>query len=339
GAATVSTAITGVTGGNYEQLTPNTTPVVTPVGDSVDVTNVVLTAAVPAGGAVENGTIVYTATVGAPVTGSPVVVTLSNNQTITIGVGETSGSVSFPLGNDVYNGAATVSTAITGVTGGNYEQLTPNTTPVVTPVGDSVDVTNVVLTATVPAGGAVENGTIVYTATVGAPVTGSPVVVTLSNNQTITIAVGETSGTVSYTLGNDVYNGAATVSTAITGVTGGNYEQLTPNTTPVVTPVGDSVDVTNVVLTAIVPAGGAVENGTIVYTATVGAPVTGSPVVVTLSNNQTITIGVGETSGTVSYTLGNDVYNGADTVSTAITGVTGGNYEQLTPNTTPVVTP
>ena len=339
GAATVSTAITGVTGGNYEQLTPNTTPVVTPVGDSVDVTNVVLTATVPAGGAVENGTIVYTATVGAPVTGSPVVVTLSNNQTITIGVGETSGSVSFPLGNDVYNGADTVSTAITGVTGGNYEQLTPNTTPVVTPVGDSVDVTNVVLTATVPAGGAVENGTIVYTATVGAPVTGSPVVVTLSNNQTITIGVGETSGSVSFPLGNDVYNGAATVSTAITGVTGGNYEQLTPNTTPVVTPVGDSIDVTNVVLTATVPAGGALENGTILYTATVGAPVTGSPVVVTLSNNQTITIAVGETSGTVSYTLGNDVYNGADTVSTAITGVTGGNYEQLTPNTTPVVTP
>ncbi|KNC17380.1 retention module-containing protein [Pseudomonas sp. RIT-PI-a] len=339
GAATVSTAITGVTGGNYEQLTPNTTPVVTPVGDSVDVTNVVLTATVPAGGAVENGTIVYTATVGAPVTGSPVVVTLSNNQTITIGVGETSGSVSYTLGNDVYNGADTVSTAITGVTGGNYEQLTPNTTPVVTPVGDSVDVTNVVLTATVPAGGALENGTILYTATVGAPVTGSPVVVTLSNNQTITIAVGETSGTVSYTLGNDVYNGADTVSTAITGVTGGNYEQLTPNTTPVVTPVGDSVDVTNVVLTATVPAGGALENGTILYTATVGAPVTGSPVVVTLSNNQTITIAVGETSGTVSYALGNDVYIGANTVSTAITGVTGGNYEQLTPNTTPVVTP
>ncbi|MBD8614212.1 retention module-containing protein [Pseudomonas putida] len=339
GADTISTAITGVTGGNYEQLTPNTTPVVTPVGDSIDVTNVVLTATVPAGGALENGTILYTATVGAPVTGSPVVVTLSNNQTITIAVGETSGTVSFALGNDVYNGADTISTAITGVTGGNFEQLTPITTPVVTPVGDSIDVTNVVLTATVPAGGALENGAILYTATVGAPVTGSPVVVTLSNNQIITIAVGETSGTVSFALGNDVYNGADTISTAITGVTGGDFEQLTPITTPVVTPVGDSIDVTNVVLTATVPAGGALENGTILYTATVGAPVTGSPVVVTLSNNQTITIAVGETSGTVSFALGNDVYNGADTISTAITGVTGGNYEQLTPITTPVVTP
>jgi uncharacterized protein YegL len=339
GADTISTAITGVTGGNFEQLTPITTPVVTPVGDSIDVTNVVLTATVPAGGALENGTILYTATVGATVTNSPVVVTLSNGQTITIAVGETSGSVSFPLGNDVYNGADTVSTAITGVTGGDFEQLTPDTTPVVTPVGDSIDVTNVVLTATVPAGGALENGTILYTATVGAPVTGSPVVVTLSNNQIITIAVGETSGTVSFALGNDVYNGADTISTAITGVTGGDFEQLTPITTPVVTPVGDSIDVTNVVLTATVPAGGALENGTILYTATVGAPVTGSPVVVTLSNNQTITIAVGETSGTVSFALGNDVYNGADTISTAITGVTGGNYEQLTPITTPVVTP
>ena len=339
GADTISTAITGVTGGDFEQLTPITTPVVTPVGDSIDVTNVVLTAAVPAGGAVENGTIVYTATVGAPVTGSPVVVTLSNNQTITIAVGETTGSVSYVLGNDVYNGADTISTAITGATGGNFEQLTPVTTPVVTPVGDSIDVTNVVLTAAVPAGGAVENGTIVYTATVGAPVTGSPVVVTLSNNQVITIAVGETTGSVSYVLGNDVYNGADTISTAITGVTGGDFEQLTPVTTPIVTPVGDSIDVTNVVLTAAVPAGGAVENGTIVYTATVGAPVTGSPVVVTLSNNQVITIAVGETTGSVSYVIGNDVYNGADTISTAITGVTGGNFEQLTPVTTPVVTP
>ncbi|WP_162240081.1 immunoglobulin-like domain-containing protein, partial [Pseudomonas sp. Leaf129] len=53
------------------------------------------------------------------------------------------------------------------------------------------------------------------------------------------------------------------------------------------------------------------ENGTIVYTATVGAPVTESPVVVTLSNNQTITIPVGQTSGTVSYVVGNDVYKGA----------------------------
>ncbi|MET3715951.1 retention module-containing protein [Pseudomonas sp. PvP001] len=333
----ISATVTGTTGGGDLAVTTDPTPAVTRVDDTIDVTTVTLTVA--NNPVTEGTTITYTAVLTNPAQ-TPVTVTLSNGSTITIPAGQSSGSVDVAApANDVYNNPTTLNTTITGATGGNFESLVPSTTPAVVNIVDSIDTTTVVLTATTPAGGAVENGTIVYTATIGAPVTGSPVVVTLSNNQTITIGVGETSGSVSFPLGNDVYNGADTISTAITGATGGNYEQLTPNTTPVVTPVGDSIDVTNVVLTATVPAGGALENGTILYTATVGAPVTGSPVVVTLSNNQTITIAVGETSGTVSYALGNDVYNGAATVSTAITGVTGGNYEQLTPNTTPVVTP
>jgi hypothetical protein len=63
----------------------------------------------------------------------------------------------------------------------------------VTNVTDTVDTTTVKLTATEAAA---EGDTVTYTATVGADVTGSPVVVTLANGQTITIAVGQTTGTV-----------------------------------------------------------------------------------------------------------------------------------------------
>jgi hypothetical protein len=51
-----------------------------------------------------------------------------------------------------------------------------------------------------------------------------------------------------------------------------------------------------------------------------GAPVTNitSPVTVTLDNNQVITIGVNQSSGTVSTTAPDDVYKGDQTVTTGI---------------------
>ncbi|WP_148050772.1 immunoglobulin-like domain-containing protein, partial [Pseudomonas moraviensis] len=84
---------------------------------------------------------------------------------------------------------ATIKTA----TGGSFENLVPSTTPAVTSVTDTIDTTTVKLSATAATA---EGGNVVYTATVGAPVTGSPVVVTLANGQNITIAVGQTTGTV-----------------------------------------------------------------------------------------------------------------------------------------------
>ncbi|MDS9879517.1 hypothetical protein RMI40_32305, partial [Pseudomonas protegens] len=66
----------------------------------------------------------------------------------------------------------------------NFENLETNPTPAVTDVTDTIDTSTVSLTATPSVA---EGGTVVYTASVTAPVTGSPVVVTLSNGQTITI--------------------------------------------------------------------------------------------------------------------------------------------------------
>ncbi|MEZ1440728.1 retention module-containing protein, partial [Pseudomonas shirazica] len=327
--STVSTTITGATGGNFEQLTPNPTPAQTTINDSVDTTTATLTATPSV---TEGGVITYTVTLSNPAQ-TPVTVTLSNGQTITVEAGKTQGSVDFETpANDVYNNGSTVSTTITGATGGNFEQLTPNPTPAQTTISDSVDTTTATLTATPSV---TEGGVITYTVTLSNPAQ-TPVTVTLSNGQTITVEAGKTQGSVDFeTPANDVYNNGSTVSTTITGATGGNFEQLTPNPTPAQTTINDSVDTTTATLTA-TPS--VTEGGVITYTVTLSNPAQ-TPVTVTLSNGQTITVEAGKTQGSVDFeTPANDVYNNGSTVSVTIESATGGNFEQLTPNPTPAQT-
>ncbi|MEX5667468.1 LapA family giant adhesin [Pseudomonas neuropathica] len=327
--STVSTTITGTTGGNFENLVPNPTPAVTTITDSVDTTNVSLTAT---GTVVEGGQITYTATL-TNAAQTPVTITLSNGSTITIEAGKTTGTVNVPTAaNDVYNNGSTVSTTITGATGGNFENLVPNTTPATTTITDSIDTTNLSLSAT---GSVAEGGSIVYTATLTNPA-GTPVTVTLSNGSVITIDAGKTTGTVTVPApADDVYKDAGQVEVSINTVTGGNFENLVPSTVPAVTEVTDTLDTSTVKLTADTSVA---EGGTVTYTATVGAPVTGSPVVVTLANGQNITIAVGQTTGTVTTTAPNDALAGNAPLSNSITGVSGGNYENLVADKTPVST-
>ncbi|VVN47570.1 hypothetical protein PS619_05929 [Pseudomonas fluorescens] len=328
-AGTVQATISNATGGNFENLVPSTTPAITSVTDTIDTTTVKLTATATAA---EGGNVVYTATVGAPVTGSPVVVTLSNGQTITIGVGQTTGTATTTAPNDALTGHAPLTNAITNVTGGNFENLVADKTPVSTTVTDTVDTTNLSLSAT---GSVAEGGSIVYTATL-TNAAGSPVTVTLSNGAVITIDAGKTTGTVTVPApADDVYKDAGTVQATISTATGGNFENLVPSTTPAVTSVTDTIDTSTVKLTATTTAA---EGGNVVYTATVGAPVTGSPVVVTLANGQTITIGVGQTTGTATTTAPNDALTGQAPLTNSITNVTGGNYENLVADKTPVST-
>ncbi|WP_434704541.1 retention module-containing protein [Pseudomonas sp. Z1-12] len=327
--STVSTTITGATGGNFENLVPSTTPAVTTITDSVDTTGLTLTAS---NTITEGGAIVYTATLTNPAQ-TPVTVTLSNGSVITIAAGQTTGSVNVETpANDVYNNGSTVSTTITGATGGNFENLVPSTAPAVTTVTDSADTTGLTLTAS---NTITEGGQITYTATLTNPAQ-TPVTVTLSNGSVITIAAGQTTGTVNVdTPANDVYNNGSTVSTTITGATGGNFENLVPSTAPAVTTITDSADTTGLTLTA---SNTITEGGQITYTATLTNPAQ-TPVTVTLSNGSVITIAAGQTTGTVAVdTPANDVYSNGSTVSTTITGATGGNFENLVPSTTPAVT-
>ncbi|VVO85359.1 hypothetical protein PS732_02061 [Pseudomonas fluorescens] len=328
-AGKVEATIATVTGGNFENLVPSTTPAVTEVTDTVDTSTVKLTADTSVA---EGGTVTYTATVGAPVTGSPVVVTLANGQSITIAVGQTTGTVTAAAPNDALAGNAPLTNSITGVSGGNYEDLVADKTPVSTTVTDVADTTNLSLSAT---GSVAEGGQITYTATL-TNAAGSPVTVTLSNGSVITIDAGNTTGTVTVPApADDVYKDAGKVEVTIKDATGGNFENLVPSTVPAVTEVTDTLDTSTVKLTADTTVA---EGGTLTYTATVGAPVTGSPVVVTLANGQNITIAVGQTTGSVTTTAPNDALVGQAPVTTSITNVTGGNYENLVADKTPVST-
>ncbi|WP_339023396.1 retention module-containing protein [Pseudomonas putida] len=327
--STVSVTIENATGGNFEQLTPNPTPAQTTINDSVDATTATLTASPSV---TEGGVITYTVTLSNPAQ-TPVTVTLSNGQVITVEAGKTQGSVDFQTpANDVYNNGSTVSVTIENATGGNFEQLTPNPTPAQTTINDSVDATTATLTASPSV---TEGGVITYTVILSNPAQ-TPVTVTLSNGQTITVEAGKTQGSVDFqTPANDVYNNGSTVSVTIENATGGNFEQLTPNPTPAQTTITDSVDTTTATLTA---SPSVTEGGVITYTVTLSNPAQ-TPVTVTLSNGQTITVEAGKTQGSVDFqTPANDVYNNGSTVSVTIESATGGNFEHLTPNPTPAST-
>ncbi|MBC3450854.1 retention module-containing protein, partial [Pseudomonas mosselii] len=223
------------------------------------------------------GVIVYTATVGQPPL-TNLTVTLSNGAVIVIPAGQTTGTVNvnIPANDTPYIDGGQISATITGTTGGNGLIVTPSTTPAVTQVTDTIDTTTATLTATPSV---TEGGVITYTVTLNNPAQ-TPVTVTLSNGQTVTIEAGKSSGSVDFqTPANDVYNNGSTVSTTITGATGGNFEKLEPNPTPAETKINDSIDTTTATLTA-TPS--VTEGGVITYTVTLTNPAQ-TPVTVTLS--------------------------------------------------------
>jgi surface adhesion protein len=328
-ASTVSDRIVSAAGGSFETLVVSATPAVTTVSDTIATTTVSLTATATVA---EGGNITYTASLTAPAQ-TPVTVTLSDNSTITIPAGASSASISLPAPtDDVIVDAGSVSLHITGATGGNFEALAVNATPAVSTVTDTVDTTTVSLTGTPSVA---EGGTIVYTASLTAPAD-SAVTVRLSNNAVITIAAGASSGSITVPAPtDDVYNDAGNVSVRIDSASGGNFENLAVNAAPVITAVSDTVDTTTVSLTA-TPA--VAEGGSIVYTASLTSPAQGN-VTVTLQSGATITILSGASSGSVTVPApADDVIVDAGSVSNRITGATGGNFENLAVDATPVTT-
>ncbi|MDR2325509.1 MAG: hypothetical protein LBE51_08950, partial [Acidovorax sp.] len=69
----------------------------------------------------------------------------------------------------------------------------------ITAITDSIDTSTVTLTATASA---VEGGIVTYTASVTSPVTGTPLVISLANGQSITIPINASSGSVDFTAPN-----------------------------------------------------------------------------------------------------------------------------------------
>ncbi|MFS2073127.1 immunoglobulin-like domain-containing protein, partial [Pseudomonas sp. CT11-2] len=146
----------------------------------------------------------------------------------------TTGTVTTAAPNDALTGHAPLTNSITSVSGGNYENLVADKTPVSTTVTDTVDTTTLSLSAT---NSVAEGGQITYTATL-TNAAGTPVTVTLSNGAVITIDAGKTTGAVTVPApSDDVYKDAGTVQATISTATGGSFENLVPSTAPAVTTI------------------------------------------------------------------------------------------------------
>src|SRR5207253_2307818 len=115
------------------------------------------------------------------------------------------------------------------------------------------------------------------------------------NGQTITIPIGQSSAdsTPFLVRANDIYEQADDTPTlGITRTSGGNFEALTTTST-VTTTVADDSDASTVTLSA---AGSIAEGGSIVYTASMDTAAPSLHDALPLSNGQTITIPVGQSS-------------------------------------------
>ncbi|PPZ39209.1 hypothetical protein C5P26_26140, partial [Escherichia coli] len=133
--------------------------------------------------------------------------------------------------------------------------------------------------------------------------------------------------------GDDFYQqGDESLTIGIRDTVGGNYQALDTTSTTTTTVV-DDVDMTAITLSS---DNQVTEGGAFIVTATIGAPVTGSPLVITLSNDQTLTIPVGERTSTVQVeSRADDSYRqGDDALTIGIKETSGGNYEALDTSST-----
>ena len=332
-AGSVSRTISTATGGNFELLTINPAAAVTNVSDDSDATTVTLTATPSV---VEGGTIVYTATLTSAAQ-TAVTVTLSTGQTITIAAGAISGTVNIAApGDDPYIDASTVSRTITGATGGNFETLTVNPAAATTSITDDSDPTTVTLTATPSIA---EGGTIVYTATLSNAAQ-TAVTVTLSSGQTIAIAAGATTGTVSILAPTeDVYVDAGTVSRTIASTSGGNFEALTVNPAAATTSVTDTIDTTTLSISgSTVVTEGAAGTYTVSLTSPAQTAVTVNLTYAGTAANgadytgvATVTIAAGASSATFNIATIDDLIDevAAESFTVTLASATGGNFENL----------
>ncbi|WP_449100229.1 tandem-95 repeat protein [Pseudomonas veronii] len=195
---------------------------------------------------------------------------------------------------------------------------------------NSLDPRSVTITLTATPSITEAGGVVVYTVFVTQAPT-SDLTVTLSNGLSVVVPAGQTAGALNVTFaGNDTpYLDASSISATITGTSGGGNLIITTDPAPAVTQINDTIDTTTVTLSANASVD---EGGKIVYTATVNNAAQ-TDVTITLSNNTTITIEAGKTTGTVSVDTPANLADGKDlTVSATITGASGGNYENLAIN-------
>ncbi|MCX4193818.1 retention module-containing protein [Methylophaga sp. OBS1] len=179
-----------------------------------------------------DGTAIITGSVENPVTGSPLVISLSNGATITIPVGHTSAdSTPFSIqGDDVYLDGESYSVEITGTSGGQYSSLDTSDEATVTVSDTSDTVTATLTTSTTEV--SEDGGDITYTITLsGGPGDIDPdadLVFTLANGEQVTISAGDTSGSFTRTYTDAEITNQSAITNSISGIASGGseYEDL-----------------------------------------------------------------------------------------------------------------
>ncbi|PWY39649.1 immunoglobulin-like domain-containing protein, partial [Pseudomonas sp. RW405] len=290
----------------------------------------------------EGGVITYTVTLSNPAQ-TPVTVTLSNGQTITVEAGKTQGSVDFQTpANDVYNNGSTVSVTIENATGGNFEQLTPNPTPASTVINDSIDAVTVSIVSN---GNVTEDQQPSFTVKVSQALD-RPLTVTLSNGDTVTIEAGKTEVEYKTSVqGDDVYLDAGSITLSVTDATvpGATFEKLALGG-PATVEISDTISEVVAKLTA-TPS--VTEGGEITYTITLtnkdGLPINNhSELYFKLTDGTTVVVAANSTTGSATATAPDNVYVGTNApVVNAIDAVSGADawkFENLNLDKTPVST-
>ncbi|MFF7864828.1 immunoglobulin-like domain-containing protein, partial [Pseudomonas monteilii] len=352
-------SVSGDDVGKFEQLTLDKAPVTTTVtdepgsgtpgtGNEGDLVLVTITADQTS--VAENVKPTFTVHINQPLD-HDLVVTLSNDATVTIKAGDTSAPYEHAAqGDDVYNDAGQISVGIKSavdVDGRTFEnlQLGGNASVQVT---DTTDEVIAKLTATPSV---TEGGVITYTVTLtnkdGLPINNhSALTFTLSDGKTvITVPANGTVGTTTVTAPDNVYTGTNdSIVKSIASVSGddvGKFEQLTLDKAPVTTTVtdepgsgtpgtGNEGDLVLVTITA--DQTSVAENVKPTFTVHINQPLD-HDLVVTLSNDATVTIKAGDTSAPYEHAAqGDDVYNDAGQISVGIKSavdVDGRTFENL----------
>ncbi|MCE1119157.1 immunoglobulin-like domain-containing protein, partial [Pseudomonas sp. NMI795_08] len=126
----------------------------------------------------------------------------------------------------------------------------------------------------------------------------------------------------------DVYNNGSTVSTTITGATGGNFEKLEPNPAPAETTINDSIDTVTV---SIASNGNVTEAQQPSFTVSVSQKLD-HDLTVTLSNGAKVIIPAGQTEAIYKADAqGDDVFKDADSLTIGVSDATvaGKTFENL----------
>ncbi|MBN6789264.1 type I secretion C-terminal target domain-containing protein [Pseudomonas fulva] len=338
-------SVTGADVGKFEQLTLDKTPVSTEVTDEPGSgtpgtgnqgDQVLVTITADQTSVAENVKPTFTVQINKALA-NDLVVTLSNNEKVTIKAGETSAQYTHAAqGDDVYKDSGEISLGIKSAVdagGRTFENLQLGNDASVK-VTDTVDEVVAKLTAT---DSVTEGGQITYTVTLtnkdGLPIDKhGALTFTLDDGKTtITIPANGTTGSVTVTAPDNDYVGANDpVVKSIASVAGadvGKFEQLTLDKTPVSTTVTDEPGSgtpgtgnqgNQVLVTITADQTSVAENVKPTFTVQINKALA-NDLVVTLSNNAQVTIKAGQTAASYEHAAqGDDVYKDSGEISLGI---------------------